>query len=345
MEQLVTRAYNRFEIDDTKGIIRKLSSTERLRDEIWYYNNLNAEHPDQAVLFPRIIDGTSHMQSGDASLRDRGRRNQQGQYEYWMDLELYDYPNAGSYLFGDNIMPSWADFFISLRNILSEWTIIHPRAQWTPEEIQQAATDMYITKTDREFHNFRDGWHDKFDNLFIDQVRTHTIMINRKQYSMFEVVWPQIKHYIKDNMLNFTPSLIHGDCCFSNILYGDDKNIIRFIDPRGSFGNTGIYGDIRYDIAKLYHSVDGTYEAFITDKFKVHANGNTYEIDIKNTGELAWAQKEFEHIFFPHFNKKEIKILQGCIFIGMCARHYDSMERQRAMYLTGTRLLNEALAL
>jgi hypothetical protein len=328
MEQLVTRAYNRFEIDDTKSIIKKLSSTERLRDEIWYYNKINSEHSEQAILFPRIIDSISHVQN-----------------EYWMDLELYDYPNVGSYLFGDNIMPSWSDFFISLRNILSEWTTVHPRIRWTPEEIQQAATDMYITKTDREFHNFRDGWHDKFDNLFIDQVRTHTILINTKQYSMFEVVWPQIKHYIKDNMLNFTPSLIHGDCCFSNILYGEDKNIIRFIDPRGSFGKTGIYGDIRYDIAKLYHSVDGTYEAFITDKFKVRANGNTYEIDIKNTGELEWALNEFEYIFFPHFNKKEIKILQGCIFIGMCARHYDSMERQRAMYLTGTRLLNEALAL
>ena len=328
MEHLVTRAYNRFEIDATKGIIKKLSSTERLRDEIWYYNKLNSEHPDQAVLFPRIIDSISHIQD-----------------EYWMDLELYDYPNVGSYLFGDNVMPAWSDFFVSLRNIFSEWTTIHPRARWTPEETQQTAMDMYITKTDREFHNFRDGWHDKFDNLFIDQVQTHTLLINATQYSMFEVVWPQIKQYIKDNMLNFTPSIIHGDCCFSNILYGADKNIIRFIDPRGSFGKTGIYGDIRYDIAKLYHSVDGTYEAFITDKFTVHATGNAYEIDIKNTGDLDWAQKEFEHIFFPTFSKKEIKILQGCIFIGMCARHYDSMDRQRAMYLTGTRLLNEALAL
>jgi hypothetical protein len=59
--------------------------------------------------------------------------------------------------------------------------------------------------------------------------------------------------------------------------------------------------------------------------------------------EIAHALEVFEKIFFPEFNKKQIKILQGCIFIGMCARHYDSLERQHAMYLTGTRLLNEAL--
>ena len=146
-------------------------------------------------------------------------------------------------------------------------------------------------------------------------------------------------------MLHFTPSVIHGDCCFSNILYGPDANIIRFIDPRGSFGKKGIYGDIRYDVAKLYHSVDGTYEAFIRDKFGVTQNKNKYELHVKDTGEISWAKNEFEHIFFPEFDKKEIKILQGCIFIGMCARHYDSLERQRAMYLTGIRLLNEALEL
>lgn len=345
MEQLVTRAYNRFEINETKGIIRKLSSTERLRDEIWYYNKLNTEHPDQAVLFPRIIGATSHMQYGESSLRDRGRKNQQGQYEYWIDLELYNYPNVGSYLFGDNVMPSWEHFFISLQNILSEWTPIHPRARWTPEEIQQAATDMYITKTEKEFHNFRDGWQDKFDNLFIDQVSTHTLIINEKEYAMFEVIWPQIKQYIQDNMLSFTPSLIHGDCCFSNILYGEDKHIIRFIDPRGSFGKTGIYGDIQYDVAKLYHSVDGTYEAYITDQFTVTATGNEYTLHIATDRGVDSALHAFESVFFPHFNKKQIKILQGCIFIGMCARHYDNMERQRAMYLTGTRLLNEGLSL
>jgi len=328
MTEMVTRAYNRFEIDTTKGIIRKLSSTERLRDEIWYYNKLNAEHPEHAVLFPRIIDSTSHIQN-----------------EYWMDLELYDYPNVGSYLFGDGVMPSWADFFISLRNILTEWSTIHPRNRWTTEEVRQAALDMYITKTEREYHNFHKGWRDKFDNLFVDQIDSGTLSINGMTYQVFETIWPQIKQYIHDNMLDFTPSLMHGDCCFSNILYGQNKNLIRFIDPRGSFGETDIYGDIRYDVAKLYHSIDGTYEAFITDKFTVRVNNNIYEMDIKSNEELNLAQNEFEHIFFPTFNKKEIKIIQGCIFIGMCARHYDSMERQRAMYLTGTRLLNEALAL
>jgi len=328
MEKLVTRAYNRFEVDEHRGVIRKLSSTERLKDEILYYLCLNRDHPTQSVFFPRPID--SHYHSTD----------------YWIDLEMYSYNNAGTYFFSeDTVMPSWSEFFLTLRNILWEFSNVQPYTTWSQETITNAARDMYITKTEKEYQNFYDGWHDKFECLFLDQLPNHQIYINKHQYLPFEAVWPQIKIYIEQNMLSFTPSLIHGDCCFSNILYGPEKNIIRFIDPRGSFGPKGLYGDIRYDVAKLYHSVDGMYEAFIMDKFKVKQNGNFYDIIVKDDAEIDWAKQEFEWAFFPQFNIKEIKIIQGCIFIGMCARHYDSMERQRAMYLTGIRLLNEALYL
>lgn len=331
MEKLVTRAYNSFTIDETRGVIKKISSTQRLEDEIGYYSNLNVKHPDQSVYFPRILESS-----------------ELGATERWMELELYDYPNLGSYLLGNSMIGSWSTVFAQLRDILTSWSNTYPRSVWTTEETRNAAYDMYITKTEREQKAFVDGWHDKFECLFLDQCRSHTIILNKKEYLLFEVVWPQIKKYIEENMLDFTPTMIHGDCCFSNILYGGGKKVIRFIDPRGSFGKQGIYGDIRYDVAKLYHSVDGTYEAFINDRFDIYSSGNIHELKV--TGhlsrvEISHALDAFEQVFFPQFNKKQIKILQGCIFIGMCARHYDSLTRQHAMYLTGIRLLNEALYL
>ena len=41
---------------------------------------------------------------------------------------------------------------------------------------------------------------------------------------------------------------------------------MKFIDPRGSFCEPGIFGDLRYDIAKLYHSVYGKYENGVYDQ-------------------------------------------------------------------------------
>jgi len=55
-------------------------------------------------------------------------------------------------------------------------------------------------------------------------------------------------------------NVIHGDITFSNIIV--DKDLTPyFIDPRGYFGSTKIYGDPQYEWAKLFYSVSGNYDA------------------------------------------------------------------------------------
>ena len=55
-------------------------------------------------------------------------------------------------------------------------------------------------------------------------------------------------------------NVIHGDPSFSNSLV-DKDNKVWLIDPRGSFGNTKIFGDRRYDWAKFYYSAVGNYDS------------------------------------------------------------------------------------
>ena len=70
-------------------------------------------------------------------------------------------------------------------------------------------------------------------------------------------------------IVNSNPyNVIHGDPSFSNSLV-DKDNQIWLIDPRGSFGNTKIYGDRRYDWAKFYYSAVGNYDSMNSKKFKV----------------------------------------------------------------------------
>ena len=63
---------------------------------------------------------------------------------------------------------------------------------------------------------------------------------------------------------------MHGDFCFSNILYDFKSQSIKVIDPRGLSGDgkeQSIYGDLRYDVAKLAHSVIGKYDFIIAGRF------------------------------------------------------------------------------
>jgi len=67
-------------------------------------------------------------------------------------------------------------------------------------------------------------------------------------------------------------SFIHGDPNFSNTMYG--KNKVWFIDPRGYFGKTKLYGPETYDYAKVLYAISGY------DKFNADSNFGHY--DLKN---------------------------------------------------------------
>jgi len=112
---------------------------------------------------------------------------------------------------------------------------------------------------------------------------------------------------------------------------------------RGSFGVKSIFGDPIYDLAKLFHSVNGGYEYIINDMFVVEKIDNcSYNIKLLLTINKLLSYNSFISIFKIK-DLSLIKLVEGLIYIGMCARHYDSTKRQLILYLNGIRSLNEAI--
>jgi HAD superfamily hydrolase (TIGR01509 family) len=73
-------------------------------------------------------------------------------------------------------------------------------------------------------------------------------------------------------------SFIHGDCTFSNILI--NNNDLFFIDPRGYFGNSLIYGPKEYDYAKIMYSISG-YDLFnLNYNFSINIDNGILTFDI-----------------------------------------------------------------
>jgi aminoglycoside phosphotransferase len=185
---------------------------------------------------------------------------------------------------------------------------------------------MYIEKTETEYEKLVEGF-PKFKALTSQNI----VYLNNVEYKNFNQIWPKIKEIYEDKLVNASslPSVIHGDFCFSNILVGflpNDQTILKFVDPRGKFGSLSVYGDPYYDFAKLMHSTDA-------NNFSLSYENNNKEI----------VDKIFNEQIYSKYDLERIKLIQATIYIGMCARHYDSEQRQLAMYLSGVRLLNELI--
>jgi hypothetical protein len=137
--------------------------------------------------------------------------------------------------------------------------------------------------------------------------------------------------------------VMHGDFCLSNILFDFRRNAVKIIDPRGSVVEDApsIYGDTRYDIGKLHHSVAGRYD-FIVAKYYSLSRDDDYALSFEVSNGPAYV--EFESLFFEticasderaHLTAAAISIL---LFLSMLPLHNDNPCRQWAFLANAFRL-------
>jgi len=124
--------------------------------------------------------------------------------------------------------------------------------------------DIYWKKTVQRLETFARGSADA-----AALVKRHELQLNGKTLKGWPSLAPLIESRVQRLATSARGAVIHGDMCFANILYDRLTNLFKFIDPRGSFGTAGIYGDPRYDVAKLMHSVDGGYDFLIHEMFNI----------------------------------------------------------------------------
>lgn len=130
--------------------------------------------------------------------------------------------------------------------------------------------------------------------------------------------------------------ILHGDFCFSNILYSGRGNQFKLIDLRGinENGKFSITGDQKYDLAKLLHSAIGLYDYIIAGEYIIEND----EICINVNNHLDLLQKEIIDFKYQNFSMQDLMPLVILLFITMVPLHEDRPDRQLAFMLNAKRL-------
>jgi len=142
------------------------------------------------------------------------------------------------------------------------------------------------------------------------------------------------------------PSNFHGDLQFDNILVTKDKNshLSKFVllDWRQDFGNLVEFGDLYYDLAKLYGGMTISYKLIKEGRFSFDMSGNSvyYDFFIKN--DLIEAREEYEEFLKrAGFDLEKIKVLTALIFLNMSPLHNDPFDL--FLYFLGKSMLHKIL--
>ena len=176
-------------------------------------------------------------------------------YKFFSEYDMPDYPVIKNTV---------------LKNVIERISKIHNLEKVSQTKVQflkNLKTEIFDKVYDRKKKI------DDFLNYFGDIKMVNGVMI-----SSFDEVIDKCKNIITQYYValdTYDYSIILGDCNFSNILINSaDLSDIVFIDPRGYFGDSFIYGPVDYDYAKLLYAITG-YDNFNANYFNIKSFDKT----------------------------------------------------------------------
>lgn len=317
--EVQSRNFNHITIDKNRGILKKTSDDkDKFIGEILWYLKLPT---DLEYIRPRIYNYSTNYE------------------QPFIEMEYYSYHTLHElYLFGDLSENQWRDIFKRILFICNDLK----RYKVMDNNIKSALEDMYYTKTLKRLKKL------KQDNKIFDSFFNKDITINGIKYKSLNDICKVLENVIPELLFDIDQfNIIHGDLCFANIMIDNNLNFIKVIDPRGKFGKYDIYGDYRYELAKLLHSIDGKYDYIIKDMFKIKKNLNKNSIDF----EILENIKEFnlKDMFFNVFKEnigedaKKIELIEALLFLSMIPLHSESINHQLTMMATGIQILDRVI--
>ena len=175
--------------------------------------------------------------------------------------------------------------------------------------------EFYIKKT----KNRKSDFLKRFNNSYLTE-----------QFKINGVYFQSMENLLSDLDLSSLFDTIfydkfHGDLQFDNIIFNEDLSKFTYIDWRESFAGNTEFGDIYYDLAKLYGGCIIPYNLIKMSSFLNFSEGSTtISYDYEISDDLKKFKYEYEKwLEFQGFNLNKVKILTGLIFLNMSPLHDD----------------------
>ena len=306
------REFNHIVIDENRGILKKTSTDiDKFIGEILWYIKMPK---DLEYASPRIFSYSLDYNNSHVSM------------EYYSYHTLHEI-----LLYSDIYQKEWVNIFKKIKFICDDFARYSARGN-----TKDAIKTMYVDKTIDRLNNLKNNENFKmfFNNYFI---------INNTKYLSLNEIIEIMKIKIYEILMNVDEfKIIHGDLCFSNILVDSNLSFVKLIDPRGKFGEFDIYGDQRYEIAKLFHSIDGKYDYIIEELFDLNVEGNKINYAITEPKRDFNICNIFENVFNDYIinHKDEIYLIEALLFLSMISLHNESLRQQYVMFATGIEILS-----
>ena len=192
--------------------------------------------------------------------------------------------------------------------------------------------EMYEKKTKERILKLSDTKLDQITHINGVEVQPIMIMLDRIDWDWFYEI--------------AIPSYFHGDLQPENILYDTNNDKFVLIDWRQRFGNDSEFGDIYYDLGKLYHAIMINGQSILKDMFSYTIKGNTANVEFYAKSNLVYFMGVFEKFCKDYdYDWNTVELLGILQYFNICTL-YDNFKDGRYgdfLFLYGKYLLSKFL--
>ena len=308
------REFNSLEIKDNY-LSKSSSNKSKLKGEIFWFDNLPK---NLSQYTPKTFKNMGNDHKDSYSI------------EYLPSIALNEL-----LVFSKKSENFWIFIFKKISRLLDDFSKTKGK-KISVEESQKYCEQFYLNKTNERLKNFLEQINISFD--------TKIILNGGEPVDLKEIIEVCYEALEKEISLN----LIHGDLCFSNILFDSRMNSLKVIDPRGvdPFGNPSLFGDLRYEYAKLYHCIFGGYDFITAGRYDLSAKlkGDYLKLNfnILDNESLTEMQSAFyKSALSERADSVEINYIVILLFLSMLPLHKDNERKQYAILANAIRLFKE----
>jgi len=168
------------------------------------------------------------------------------------------------------------------------------------------------------------------DKYPVSDLNSFTIN-NYNSVSIYKVLNEIEDHYqLKQVNNSFLSGYIHGDFCFSNMIFDFRSSKLKVYDPKGWDNVNKSQGPFLYEVAKFCHSCLMNYDNVINDEYNVtKLSQNTYKVDCYFSDKCELKELIKSEVLYVHDLKlDDIYYAMFHLFLSMIPLHSDKPDRQ-----------------
>ncbi|WP_454752598.1 hypothetical protein [Cupriavidus necator] len=211
-----------------------------------------------------------------------------------------------------------------------------PRKACSKARSSEVAHGLFVAKLEERAKQFLSMAEGQRINTLVSSSK-QDLDLNRQLARYHALYQRYADHFAFDHMV-----VGHGDPCFSNILYDQQRYLLKLIDPKGAVTEDELWTHPLYDLCKISHSVLGDYDFVNNGLYSVgFTENNQLELRVSHSNHASLQPIFLECMNTLGYSRKIIRLGEASLFLSMLPLHIDHPNKVMAFLLKAHSILNE----